>query len=386
MAKIFVNPLKWFKNKNGTPKPAVQRSIGSAKRPAHPKKSGNIFMHLITLQKNLQSTELSLRQENDCRWLIQKSRAIVSSLKVEAEKVEEDDLAQGAGQILAYLDTTLEGRLDVDEEGITTVLDFVLIFKDALGDAIPGIRALDNGQLEEWNTRYQALMARMKPIEEKIVLPDSQDEPEESLPEPVAEILLEPSVPGNGFAEVEPEEQQTPTTGEFIVSQADAEELRGSNGSTPADESEAEELKEEAPLVNADDLNVRDVAIPDAEIKSARELLESKASFEIPAPLLPKESGREAEVQKVERIVPKNGHNGENHVKNPVQLQEVERLKKRLLELHEKQGMLSTRMSGILGDLKKAVDSEEKEKEVVSVEKLNIDEIEDLIFIGRKKG
>ena len=72
--------------------------------------------------------------------------------------------------------------------------------------------------------------------------------------------------------------------------------------------------------------------------------------------------------------------------KSPVELEEVERLKSKLLELHEKQEKLSTRMTGILGDFKEVVKRTDVKPRPPAPEELSVEDLEDLIFIGRKKG
>ncbi|RJP26006.1 MAG: hypothetical protein C4520_01340 [Candidatus Abyssobacteria bacterium SURF_5] len=418
MAKFPVNPLKWFQKKEAVSQASPRPQASTARPAAQPKKSGGIFMHLITLQKNLQSIELALQQQIECNWLLQKAKTIVSALRGEAEKAEEEELAQGSGQVLAYLDTVLDGRLDFDEEGVSVIKDFVIIFKDALGDAAPGIRMLNVNELEEWNGRYQRLMARMKPVEEnsasEVEGPPGFDEQPVSIIEidnifETAGLIDGQQYPGAseerqdeaeflGTSEqsaplrIDPihadenliEADSAPSVEETeavppIESETDAEVIpfRPHEAVPPVEE--PPEIEIEVIPIGADEANIKDVIIPDAEMKSARELLESDQPPPPPPQLDPPK--RTA----VEKIGGPAG-NGQSGVKTPVQLEEVERLKRKLLQLHEKQEILSTKMSGMLGDLKKAVRTDQKPPAAVSIEKMDIDELEDLIFIGREKG
>jgi hypothetical protein len=395
MSKIPVNPLKWFKKEERTfsPPPPPTRTV---KQPAHPKKSGNVFMHLINLQKNLQAIELAFRQGLDYHGLVQKTKEIVSALKLEAEVACEEDLAQGAGQVLACLETILDNRLDLDEEGIGTIFDFVALFKDALGEAVPGIARLNHARLEEWNVRYQEFMSRMKPIEEDI----AQSEPQEK-DEPLAENLQafesieeidEPAVSEAVLEErIHPEEEQEQESAAVEEEPADAisaqvesldtiADLDIADGQLPKDDEEELQVVESLP-----ELDVQDIIISDTEKKSPKEMIESGETDSDSPPVFQKNGLFDLGQQPSERNGSSPFRNGESAVKTPVQLEEVERLKKKLLHLHEKQELLSSKMSGILGDLKKTA-QEQKTPETVSVENLEIDDLEDLIFIGRKKG
>jgi hypothetical protein len=139
-------------------------------------------------------------------------------------------------------------------------------------------------------------------------------------------------------------------------------------------EDESEPVPEdEIPLYDpSEEIAVRDVLISDAEIKTAREYME-----------LGEDRPKVGEPAAANGLPPKVPEKIE---KSPVQLQEVERLKSRLLELHEKQELLSSKMSNILGDYKKAVQTETGRKDSPSVEDLDLQDLEDIIFIGRDKG
>jgi hypothetical protein len=392
MSKVPGNPLKWFKKEKRTPSPPPQ-PIRSVKQPAHPRKSGNIFMHLINLQKNLQAIELAFRQGLDYQGLVQKTKVIVSALKMEAEVAGEEDLAQGAGQILACLETILDNRLDLDEEGIGTIFDFVVLFKDALGEAVPGIARLNHARLEEWNVRYQEFMSRMKPIKEDVGQQNTGEPFVEDLHalESMEEIH-EPAVPEAVLQEeVFPEEEQALESGAVEEEPADAISAQVESLDTPEDrdvadvQSPEDDVEGLQVVESVSELNVQDIIISDAERKSARETLESGESDSASPPVFQKNGLFDLGQQPSERNGSSPFRNGESAVKTPVQLEEVERLKKKLLHLHEKQELLSSKMSGILGDLKKTA-QEQKTPETVSVEDLDIDDLEDLIFIGRKKG
>ena len=54
--------------------------------------------------------------------------------------------------------------------------------------------------------------------------------------------------------------------------------------------------------------------------------------------------------------------------------------------MHEKQESLSSKMTDLLGGFKKAVRADADRQEPVPFEKLDIDDLEDIIFIGRGKG
>ncbi len=407
MAKFSLNPFRWFRKKPRPVPSAASISSPVLKPPAQPRKSGNIFLHLITLQKTLQSVDLAVRQGIDYTWLVQKAASQVSLLKLEAETVGEEELAQAAGQVLAYFETVSGERLDLDEEGVALIREFAIIFKDAIGDAVPGVRALDTRQLEQWNSRYQWLMARMKPIEVD-VSPSETEEAEVEEEEvddaaPAVEAIDEVRADGEVVVEETTEEEDEwaldesfgdkapaafPGEGDFIPP-FDRERLVESTERERSDESDVSEpdsMEELAAYDPADEFQARDVVIPDAEIKSARESIEAgeprpEFAERKEEPVTP--TTRPPEPQRA-RPVPRRDE--EQPVKSPVQLEEVERLKEKLLELHEKQEMLSSRMSGILGDFKKVVRGEHESHEPVSVEEFDIEDLEDLIFIGRKKG
>jgi len=364
-------------------------------------------MHLILLQKTFQSMDLSLRQQIDSTWLVQKAASQVSLLRLEAETVGEEELAQAAGQVLTYFETINEGRLDLDAEGVAVVRDFALIFKDALGDAAPGVRALDEKQVEAWESRYQALMAHMRPmIEEEADLA----EPEDVGPGEEDEIALETSgAYAAGPVETDEDERvddaldetYKPVHADSVDEDVAADYPDEEEFAPVADEAfpaEPEEIHEEAakeeiadldpsettsaedlPFYDpAEDVRARDVVIPDAEGRSARE----RMAMREPEPDLA--ARRQESEAPPSRVAPAGSD--KEAPKAPVQLEEVERLKEKLLQLHEKQEMLSSRMSGILGGLKKAVRGEDGRQEPPPVEDLDVDELEDLIFIGRRKG
>ncbi len=397
MSKFSLNPLKWLKRESKPAEPPPIISSPLLKPAAQPRKSGNIFMQLITLHKNLQSMELACRQGIDPSSFVRKASDQIALLKREAEMVGEEELAQGAGQLLAYLDTVSECRLDLDEEGVKVMRDFIIIFKDAMGDAAPGLRILDSERLEMWNSRYQSLMARMKPIENEIDISDldadvaavKSDEDvsiSTSVDEPVQEAIEAYGQVQDELAESKPA-LDFPSGGE-LGRQSDQEPSEEAVEETPADDvvSAGVSTPDSLPPYETDEeLHVSDVVISDAEIKSAREFMELGE----PKP----ELARKADDAGARTVAPldargafKNNGDDGTSVKSPVQLEEVERLKKKLLELHEKQEMLSSKMTGILGGLKKVVKAEQKPAEPPSVEELGVDQLEDIIFAGRKKG
>jgi len=329
--------------------------------------------------------------------------------------VHEEELAQATGQVMAYFQTVSEKRLILDEEGIALVRDLITIFKDALGDAAPGIRALDGGQLEAWNSRYQSLMARMKPIEEGVEHIESDeaeiddDEMFEQASGRVADVdsVREPPGETSGHDASLPEQETIEQSDDLRDKLARAMAAMESSAEEPpasdveekvldeTDEAEPpHELEDGQPLPMedvphydpAEEVHVRDVVISDAEVGSAREYMalgKRKPQFtpkedQAPASFIAEHSNEDSQRSRRE--------SQDNFVKSPVQLEEVERLKRRLLELHEKQEMLSSKMSGILGDLKKAVRGDQKNRGRSSVGELDIEDLENLIFIGRKKG
>lgn len=396
MAKFSLNPLRWLRQKSKPAEPRPTTSAPLLKPAAQPRKSGNIFMQLITLHKNLQSMELASRQGIDCSPLLQKASGQITLLKREAEKAGEEELAQGAGQLLAYLDTVSEGRLDLDEEGVKVIRDFIIIFKEAMGDAAPGLRALDNERLDAWDSRYQSLMARMKPIKEEIEISEldieaTAPEAEEAIGAGVGEEdSIHEVVETREEVQEEPAEEMPSVAApadEEVVQESDQKPVE-EQVEVPADEPLAAEVStpDKPPIYEpSEELQVGDVVISDAEVKSARELMELGERK-------PEMAGisDEAETSTVgpfdsRRSDKDDGEDGVS-VKSPVQLEEVERLKKKLLELHEKQEMLSSRMSGILGGLKKVVKSEQKPPEPTSVDDMELEQLEEIIFAGRKKG
>ena len=413
MARFSFNPLKWFRGKGQSAVSSSAASETLLKPPAQPRKSGNIFMHLILLQKTLQSMDLSLRQQIDSTWLVQKAASQVSLLRLEAEAVGEEELAEASGQVLAYFETINEDRLDLDEEGVGVVHDFALIFKDALGDAAPGVRALDEKQIEAWDSRYQSLMARMSPLIEEDagvtelggVGPGEETDVEQEVSGPyeTADAHEETGVveraedgrvdePVGGTykpAHARDIEEETPVEypdAEEFVPISDEEYSAESEEIAALDAAEASSA-EMLPFYDpAEEVRARDVVIPDAEVKSARERMELGE----PEPEVVERKRRTEETRpepvRGKRVEAAPGRIDREIPKSPVQLEEVERLKEKLLHLHEKQEMLSSRMSGILGGLKKAVRGEDAGQESQPVEKLDIGELEDLIFIGRKKG
>jgi hypothetical protein len=342
-------------------------------------------MHLINLQKSLQALELALRQDMELGGLLQKAREIVSALRLEAELIGEEELAQGAGQVLAYLETVLEGRLELDETGTGTVLDFVIFFKDALTDATLKVQAANSRELREWNERYQNLMARMKPIEEEIIAREVSEVQENKEELEAIEPVLELSDADEEANAVSVPGEEMQSAQEVVLEEQDADSTDAQTAAGIAERveeaSQAEEVVEEVQLMESAPENMAaDVVIPDAETKSARELLESLEPLVSPA------SALDQEIVIAGGNGFKSKRNGDSPVRIPVQLEEVERLKKKLLQLHEKQEILSSKMSGILGDLKKNTSVDQQERRGLSIEKMDMAEIEDLIFIGRKKG
>jgi len=414
MARFSLNPLNWFRKKTRPKAPPQATSPAVLKIPAKPRKSGNLFMHLINIQKSLRSMDLAMRQQIDFTWLVQKVTGQISLLKLEAETIGEEELAAVAGQVEAYFETVSEGRLDLDEEGLTVIHDFVDIFKGTIGDAVSKVGALDTERLQQWSSHYQALMARMKPgydgelgkPEEASSLDEAElfEEPEPPVDEQLAafdSIDVEyaepapleeaPEVIHGGMPEQALEEEPGPefeAAPEFDEATAE-DDADFAIGVESVDQMEEPEPRadDEIPLYDpADEIHIRDVVISDAEIKSAREYMELGKS----RPKL-RESEEEGEVPEVEPILrdyfePATGQEHAPAPKSPVELQEVERLKAKLSELHEKQEMLSTKMTSILGDYKKVVQSEVGRQERPSIEDLEIEDLEDIIFIGREKG
>jgi len=445
MTKFSPNPLNWFRKRKRSKTPPSSGQPALLKAPAKPRKSGNIFMHLINIQKSLRSLELSMRQKIDFSWLVQKITGQIAVLRLDAETIDEEELAAVAGQVEAYFETVAEGRLDFDEKGLAVMLECTNIYKNALGDTVSDEPSFHRKRLESWNELYQSLMANMKPTYEEPTEKDREEtheieeepgtvdeqvdetyepppvlelsdedaeieaaehESTEDIPEEPAFEDIEEAVPGAAdevFEEEIPEELQAEAFDDYEPAQSTVEETQESISrewppifsETPADfasmsledeiespdeagdfgEEDEDEFapEEEIPLYDPrEDLAVRDVVISDAEIKSAREYMElgeDRPKFHEPAVV---DDSPPQECKPIE--------------KSPVQLQEVERLKSKLSELHEKQELLSTKMSTILGDYKKAVQTETGMQDVPSVEDLDIEDLEDIIFIGREKG
>jgi hypothetical protein len=361
-------------------------------------------MQLITVQKRLQALELALRQKIDFTTLLQEIIDQISVLKAEAEAAGEEDLAGIIGQVSAYFDTVSEGRLALNAEGLAIIRDFVLIFKDAIGDAAPGVSPLDKKQLVAWNSRYQALMARMEPVYEEFE-PESEP-PEVVEEEPAAEeepvVEKEPAVEMSPVAETPLSAEYEPPVSE---EEDEVEEEAAPVNEAPAkprevpveignqkesfvefraaenDESEPdeEELPSDYPSADIDE---RDVAISDNEFESVREhMVYDEPRPEFIAPEEMEELERDEEISE-EAIVDRKPA---ELYQSPVQLEEIQLLKRKIMELHEKQEKLSSKVTGMLGDIKAAM-TEPAGEEGASVEDMSIDELEDIIFIGRKKG
>ena len=427
MTKFSPNPLNWFKKKRSK---ASQSSGQPAllKPPAKPRKSGDIFMHLITIQKSLKSLELSMRQKIDFSWLVQKITGQMAMLKLEAETIDEEELAAVAGQVETYFETVAEGRLDFDEKGLAVMLEFTNIYKNVLGDTVSDEPTFHQKRLAGWNELYQTLMANMKPSYEETPAKETQaevyeikedeiehideqiDEAYETSPvlelsdedaeievvdyESSEDIAEEPAIldlegetaeddylSEESMPEEEPEDiaeepipvaSETPADFASSLLEDEVDAMNEIDGFDVGDESESVP-EDEIPLYDpSEEIAVRDVVISDAEIKSAREYMEL---------------GEDR--PKVREPVAVNDSSSQGHdkiEKTPVQLEEVERLKSKLSELHEKQEMLSTKMSTILGDYKKAVQTEAGWQDSPSVEDLDLEDLEDIIFIGRNKG
>ncbi|GAB4340910.1 MAG: hypothetical protein Kow0099_17160 [Candidatus Abyssubacteria bacterium] len=347
---------------------------------------------------------LALNQGIDTAWLVKKAAEQVSLLKQDSEALNEEELSQTAGQVLAYFETVSEARLELDRQGLSLVRDFIAIFKDAMGDAAPGVRALDTKKLDAWETSYQALMAQMKPIERPVPSDDAEAEPAE--PTDVAdfetagvsqETLEDTEQVEEHTAAVEMQDQPQ------LLQEEDVESTVGQDQAAKEESADLEQTRLETETVatgeqdlkEADDLEdiplydpaqhkrARDAVIQDAEVKSAREFIELGK----PMPHVAPRAGSAAPREPV-RALPSSGKIGterEKIAKSPVQLEEVERLKRKLLELHEKQEMLSSKMSGILGGIKKAVGDSSAQEEP-SVETMDVEQLENIIFIGREKG
>ena len=400
MAKFSPNPLKWFKKRRQGSAPQSSGSPALLKSSALPRKSGDIFMHLITIQKSLKSMELAIRQQVDHSWLLQKITGQVAILRLEAEAMEEEELAGVAGQAEAFFETVLEGRLDFDEKGLAIMIEFTNIFKDSFGDTVSKKSSINERRLEAWDTCYQALMANMMPtIEETPAeLPttgvvgsveDAEPEEESHIPEPAVEAVDESPVLD---VEEYPAEEEAPagfevsadSTHAYIDDEEETAEqfVDEEEGKDPPYMPEEWTPEEEIPDYDQSrKVHEPDAVISDAEIKSAREYMElGESRPEIGEP--DEEADLEIEQYDDELEMPE---------KSPVRLQEVQFLKNKLSELHEEQENLSAKMSDILGEYKEAVQTAEAmARESEPVEDLNYDlditDLEDIIFIGRQKG
>ncbi len=414
MAKFSANPLNWFRKKSRA-QASPSNSPSTIKPPAKPRKSGDIFMHLINIQKSLKSIELAMRQRMDFTWLVQEATGQISLLKLEAETMREEEWAAVACQVEEYFETVSEGRLDLDEEGLAVILDFVNLYKRALGDTVSDANTVSREQMEKWTSRYQALMARMRPSYEETSgsKPEQPDEPASAIEDKLAEPALadiEMAEPAGGeespqeslqeslddFAEAAPQYTERAEAVDAFESppefadaslEPDADIEAEMESVDSMEEPESPPAEDEIPLYDpAEQMQVRDVVISDAEIKTAREYMELGKS----RPAI-KESEKQSEPFETGSILQDRNESvfarrRETADKSPVELQEVERLKAKLAELHEKQEMLSTKMSSILGDYKKAVERETVGRETRSVEDLDMEDLEDIIFIGREKG
>lgn len=443
MTKFSPNPLKWLKQKQWRKAAKTAGAPpGLLKSAATPRKSGDIFLHLITIQKSLKSMELAMRQQIDFTWLIQKITAQISILKLESETIGEEELAAVAGQVEAYFETISEDRLDFDEKGLAVMLEFTNIYKDAFADAVSNPPEVDQDRLKGWNKCYQALMAEMRPgygdspleaaeivedpaevaqdqmaaaqadeiVESRPVLEltdeDAGIEPEEpEPPEAIEDAAKKPeaaSTDVGDFGELEEEvpEEEVPEGAAAQERKQEADEAAVFESAPPEDEvdmlDEVESPEEpwasddDIPLYDpSEEIRVRDVVISDAEIKSAREYMElgeSTPEVRRPAEGAHVESDELSGVDRPEPVTTGSRFGRRKTDRSPVQLQEVERLKSKLSELHEKQEMLSTRMSNILGDYNKAVRTEAVAGDRSSIEDFDIEDLEEIIFIGRGKG
>lgn len=422
MSRFLSNPLKWLKGRKGAQATSPPHPRGVLKTPAKPRKSGTVFMHLISIQKSLKSMELAMRQQIDYSWLVQKVAGQLAALQLEAETIGEEELAGIAGQIEAYFETVSEGRLDFDDKGLAIMLEFTNIYKDALADTTSGSPKVDRPRLDKWNNCYQSLMAMMTPSYEETPIPPPNYE-ETPVPAPTFDEA-EPEPPDIQFADPD---IQFPDLEESPILESDHEvetpvetpeiELGG-----PSEEFGIEEFVDESDLSRrqvdksllekidaidqliaqkttqqppdeiplydpSEELGVRDVVISDSEIKSAKEYMDMGES----RPALEEVEDAPESAKPVRPLLESAGtlraeSDQGGGAKSPVELQEVERLKAKLTELHEKQEMLSSKMSDILGDYKKAVRVEAERRDSPSIEELDIEELEDIIFIGRRKG
>jgi len=442
LSRFLSNPLKWLKRRKGAQATSPPHPRGVLKTPAKPRKSGTVFMHLISIQKSLKSMELAMRQQIDYSWLVQKVAGQLAALQLEAETIGEEELAGIAGQIEAYFETVSEGRLDFDDKGLAIMLEFTNIYKDALADTTSGSPKVDRPRLDKWNNCYQSLMAMMTPSYEETPIPPPSYEETPIPPPSYEETPIPPPnygetpVPAPTFDEAEPEppdiqfadpDIQFPDLEESPILESDHEvetpveapeiELGG-----PAEEFGIEEFVDESDLSRrqvdksllekidaidqliaqkttqqppdeiplydpSEELGVRDVVISDSEIKSAKEYMDMGES----RPALEEVEDATESAKPVRPLLESAGtlraeSDQGGGAKSPVELREVERLKAKLTELHEKQEMLSSKMSDILGDYKKAVRVEAERRDSPSIEELDIEDLEDIIFIGRRKG
>jgi hypothetical protein len=247
-------------------------------------------------------------------------------------------------------------------------------------------------------------MAHMKPIEREVEVPDAEEakmaEPEaDSATASVAEELVEEAAPANETAFPVEIEEPAQISSQGFVEITDGSDQAVNEVAVDLEETRVEpeaaevmddglgdeEALEKIPLYDpSEQMLLRDSVIRDAEVKSAREFVEMGEPM--PQVIPRDERAKARDTAKPPPSPGKIREDKEKIAQSPVQLEEVERLKRKLLELHEKQEMLSSKMSGILGGIKKAVQSDTSAQEGISVEKMDIDQLEDLIFIGRKKG
>jgi chemotaxis protein histidine kinase CheA len=421
MSSFASNALNWFRKKSRPAARPKQHSRDFLKTPARPRKSGEIFMHLINIQKSLKSIALAMRQQIDFTWLVQKAKGHASLLKLEAETMGEEELAGVAGQVEAYFDTVSEGRLDLDEEGLTVILDFVIIYKRTIADAVSEMSPLNKERLDEWSSRYQALMARMEPSFEEALLGDKEDafsepeplfeEPEpatddaayvlesdenEEIEEPSTHVLVEADHADEPDAATEPTAEAPPG---FI---REAPEGLGEPGLEEAVEEEAdpfEQMEEfeappddELPIYDpSKEIRAHDAVISDAEIRTAREYMEIGKSR--PELKEPERDGVSASDPLSDDYSPPPlpDHKQEPSAEPHTELQEVEGLKARLSQVHEKHELLLSKMNTIVSGYKEAVQYEADESKLPCVEDLDTEDLdtedlEDIIFIGRNRG
>ena len=165
MPKLTLNPFKWFRRAGRARRiaPALSSRAGGQAR-ADAKQREKVLVYLVTLQKSLSSLQLALEQDIDIVWLVQKVTGDISLIKLEASKTNEEKLTEVAGKVRAYFETIAEGRLELDAEGIEMISEFVRIFGDILGGRTSQADLSHINSLNSWDTQYQALMAKMKPI------------------------------------------------------------------------------------------------------------------------------------------------------------------------------------------------------------------------------